>query len=363
LLILTGLMGVGLLAIVLLRAVVIWGLIYANENPNFSSHSSKTSATITTASHNSDGTICSNSTVVVPSKEITFRDKPNISETNISVYYPEGYQSLAEEALRKLVAGERVIECIIGDFRSIKEAAVLCGPMKRYEYTPSVAGDGDESPFPVSMIIEKEGEKPRLEESWCPIAVHERVEGLVINMPKPLLYVNSYTRWVGDGLAEYVAQWGLRYICPIDCLDRLRELRERLNKLPMQTYNLHLWQTESSSFSGWLGQLLFPGEYTRSLWELKKAGEDARYYRNDVGYAIAFAFWLDLANQHGETFIKPVLAELSKKTTVTNQDICDLIEKHTGKSVRDTCRAFLVEHAKHVIDEAIVTIEKDRKKG
>ncbi|MCG2661783.1 MAG: hypothetical protein L6437_16250, partial [Kiritimatiellae bacterium] len=96
LLILTGLMGAGLLAVVLLRAIVIWGLIYASETPKYRL---KTSATITTAIYNSDGTICSNSTVIVPSKEITFRDKPNISETNISVYYPEGYQSLAEEVL------------------------------------------------------------------------------------------------------------------------------------------------------------------------------------------------------------------------------------------------------------------------
>ena len=121
------------------------------------------------------------------------------------------------------------------------------------------------------------------------VLVHEGVEHQVAH----LLYHDRQARWVGDGLAEYSAYLTVSTWAPKAAKGSLQARKSQVLNLVSQGYkhyNLLEW------FQVHLGPETMEGLQSEVI---------------RAGYGVSWAFWLDLAERHGNSVIKVFWEQLS----------------------------------------------------
>jgi len=296
--------------------------------------------------------------VAIPHKKITWEDKARLSEGNSEIYYSAGNEALAAEALQILCAEEKIIQETLG-LKPKKFGIVLHGPMVPHEYEPIVSCPPTYTIWAVAMLVRTNGQPALLDDpKMYGTMTHERTEETLTDaVGKNGLYVaNPQTRWIGDGLAEYLAYKTCRTLSPATSLRQLKNRRSNLDDMTMQNFNLLIWRSPSRHL------LPFTGHADES-WakkELKKLGDQAKFYAqiSGYGYAMSLAFWKDFADRHGEDVLKKFVGQLTAQSDLSNKAICGLLETMTAENVYDHCQSINIQKAKDILDRAISEIEK-----
>ncbi|MCS7274394.1 MAG: hypothetical protein NZ610_03175 [Candidatus Bipolaricaulota bacterium] len=171
------------------------------------------------------------------------------------------------------------------------------------------------------------------------VVTHEATESTISRM---LYRYDPGTRWVGDGLAEYAG-----YLASKTFAQQAQQLRmgslirriERLLESGMQDYDLveHFQAIRVESKLGLLeGIGLMLGFNREAL--VRMAVERVRLQAQDpviiAGYAVALAFWLWIAQEHGVGIIKTFLRELQKMKEPTNDALFETLSKLTGQDLK-----------------------------
>jgi hypothetical protein len=297
--------------------------------------------------------------VPVPQKKLSWRDKESISKEDLRVYYPAGYQNLAEDALAIIEAQKAVVEQLTG-LEVNPFALLLHGPMKENEYAGVIRGRPirNGSIWGIAMLEPEHDGPPILEDAIYWVMTHEMTELTLADSVSQSLYIqNPYLRWIGDGCAEYVSYKATSQLKPSVCLKLLKAQRKALERLALENYNLLLFKSRS-----WSSQRQPSNDIDFAREELAQLSEEDRCFYTDpdcahFGYSVSLAFWIDFVDTHGEEAFKHVVQELGKQKSYKNADICRMVETITGTSVYEQCRRFSVIRAVDILRKKEAELE------
>jgi len=170
------------------------------------------------------------------------------------------------------------------------------------------------------------------------LLTHELVEASLV----PIIYSLDYTtRWIGDGLAEYVSF----KICPSKeaRIVRLKDLYERvrkLDKIGMKYYNFVKYFYMPSPQ---------PSTKIEKRWVIP-------------GYALSFYLWYKVCKKVGDRVIKKFLDRVEEKieTTgkLTNDDCIRILEGLTGMDIKSMVYHCDVRDAERTLRELLKEFEK-----
>lgn len=171
------------------------------------------------------------------------------------------------------------------------------------------------------------------------VIIHEATESTIARLLYPY---DQGTRWVGDGLAEYAGYLVSKSFAQPAQRVRMEALTKRIERLSdkgMQDYDLigHFQVIETQQKLGFLeGIGLMLGFNREAL--VRMVVEKVRLQAQDpviiAGYAVALAFWLWLAQEHGAETINTFLQELQKMKAPTNEVLFEILSRLTGQDLR-----------------------------
>lgn len=204
-------------------------------------------------------------------------------EGQILVYFKPPQQALAQEVAKALQDSLQLISERLGIEGSLAVALFQkeeIGDLTSKSFTLA----GGVWPLFVSQTWESLRDSDLyFQQSIYWVMPHEVTEGVIAH----LLYLDRRARWIGDGLAEYAGYITSREWAPAVVHDMLNDLIGRVETLlngGQVTYNLI---RDFLVRSGLGGQADLP-------WtEVERAG-----------YSVALAFWLEVAQRHGEGIIR-----------------------------------------------------------
>ena len=164
------------------------------------------------------------------------------------------------------------------------------------------------------------------------VTVHEGIERSIGDR---LYWHDRRLRWVGDGLAEYVAFTVTKDVDPeVACLgleQQLLRLRVGLRQ-GVLTYDL----TED-----FLVRVGAQGGAEGSPSE----GDRIRASREQVGYGLAFAFWYEVALHHGEETIRRFWERVRREPIQGLEDVLRILADLTAEDVGGAIRNVSVQEA------------------
>lgn len=258
------------------------------------------------------------------------------------VYYPpkDIPKTFAQQVLQGLARSRQIVTNTLG-IRLVPIGAVL---LKGQEPRNKMFWLDVGSTFVVwvpeeelRVNIEQASAQTLKEIYW--VITHEATESTLSRL---LYRYDQGTRWVGDGLAEYAGYLASKtFAQPAQQLrvGRLVKRVERLIDSGMQNYDLigHFQAIRVQQKLGFLeGIGLMLGVNREAL--VRMAVEKVRLQVQDpviiAGYAVAFAFWLWLVQEHGAEIIKIFLQELQKMKEPTNDKLLETLSKLTGQDLK-----------------------------
>lgn len=135
---------------------------------------------------------------------------------------------------------------------------------------------------------------------------HEAVEFKIFR----IMYHDRATRWIGDGLAEYIS-----YTVSNELASQVRSRVLQARQKEIQTFLVL--------------------EQDRKIYDLTREfiyGEDHKDLP-PVGYGISLAFWLHIAQQHGKSTIKTFWERVSQISRPSAQDAARILSELTGEDI------------------------------
>lgn len=274
----------------------------------------------------------------VPVKRIYIDDKYNIlSSPPVEVYYLEDKaEVLAKELLGTLVKAEKRIRGFIDKTGEAEWGGVLIPSPPELVSITVIPPKGKRGIFPIIYEeVEGTGElklEPR--EIWS--LIHKRTEasiaGFYLDVPE--------MRWIGDGIAEYVAYKISGELAPGDRTYKLSGYPWSIKKLleeGKKRYNL------PKEFIARVYKVL-PGEELEELMESARERRRKKLHVEVAGYPISFYIWYKVTEKAGDGVIKEFLQKMKKIEEPSNEEYMDLLSELTGMDIKDmVTNACLVE--------------------
>lgn len=249
-------------------------------------------------------------------------------------------KTFAQQVLQALARSRRIVTETLGIYLVPTGAALLRGqepPNKVFWLEASstfVVWVPEEE---LQASLEQASDQTLKQIYWT--VTHEATEGAIAR----LLYRHDpETRWIGDGLAEYAGYLASKTFAPPAQRLRMEALAKRIERLldkGIQDYDLigHFRAIRVEKKLGFLeGIGLMLGFNREAL--VRMAVEDVRLQAKEpvitAGYAVALAFWLWLAREHGVETIKRFLQELQKMKEPTNDSLFETLSQLTGQDLK-----------------------------
>ena len=143
-------------------------------------------------------------------------------------------------------------------------------------------------------------------------------EAMELNVLKKL-YHDPAARWIGDGLAEYVGYTITSELAP--------HVREEMLAIRRRNVQLGLVDQGYMQYDLTKEFLVIRGKSSdhQGQWP---AGVTA-----DPGYGVALAFWLQIAQKHGEGVIKTFWQRLSQRGFPSAKEAAQILSELTGEDI------------------------------
>jgi len=143
-------------------------------------------------------------------------------------------------------------------------------------------------------------------------------EAMELNVLKKL-YHDPAARWIGDGLAEYVGYTITSELAP--------HVREEMLAIRRRNVQLGLVDQGYTQYDLTKEFLVIRGKSSdhQGQWP---AGVTA-----DPGYGVALAFWLQIAQKHGEGVIKTFWQRLSQRGFPSAKEAAQILSELTGEDI------------------------------
>lgn len=146
-------------------------------------------------------------------------------------------------------------------------------------------------------------------------------EAMELNILKKL-YHDPAARWIGDGLAEYVGYTITSELAP-KVRDEMLSIRHRNIQLGLVEQGYAHYDLTKE----FLVKIEGLGKDTEAPSE-RPAGVTA-----DPGYGVALAFWLQIAQQHGEGVIREFWQRLSQRGFPNAKEAARILSELTGEDI------------------------------
>lgn len=257
-----------------------------------------------------------------PLQQIDIKQMERLKRGLFTIYFSFGHRSLAEEVLNVLEHAWRIVQ---------ERFAIDLGR------------------FGVALVVPKEGEDlggvvltRKIWALWDQIwpvltppglqsfhdadrdtlifvywgMVHEAMEMKIAKR----LYYDRAARWIGDGLAEYMGYTITSELAPT--------VRDEMLSIRRRNIQLGLIDQGHSRYDLTKEFLVKRGEKKGEASEQKPIEGIS-----DPGYAVSLAFWLQIAQQHGEGVIKEFWQRLSQKGFPNAQEAARILSELTGEDI------------------------------
>ena len=159
-------------------------------------------------------------------------------------------------------------------------------------------------PYPIASL-EELGSSELFSLYWA--MPHEAVEHSLVKK----VYHDHKARWIGDGLAEYIAYM-------VSGALAVKVQRQALKSRQSEIQNLLMSEVNRNRYS-MVQEFLYGAE-------LKEGIEVA-------GYGVALAFWLQIAQRYGEGVIKEFWQRISQKGFPNAQEAARILSELTGEDI------------------------------
>ncbi len=155
---------------------------------------------------------------------------------------------------------------------------------------------------------------------------HEAMENSVVKK----IYHDRSNRWIGDGLSEYVS-----FIASGELAPKVRSSTLRSRRLEIQ----NLLEREGNRTSYNLVQEFLYGTELEDRVEL-------------AGYGVSLAFWLQIAQKHGEGVIKTFWQRLSQRGFPSAQEAAQILSELTGEDIWSKLQKMDLHEALRTLEQA-----------
>jgi len=268
--------------------------------------------------------------------KVNLKDKKIIEQGRNRVYYPEGAEELANEALQILVKQEQMITDYLG-IGSEKTGVVLIQRVPE-----EVRYIVDSAPrrwaiWPVAVDnLQVLSHASEFDDLYWTI-IHERTEGAIGDalVKKGSLYsFNRETRWIGDGIAELLGFRFSEEYSPIAAAYMLNSRWETIRKVS-QRWNFSRYNLKE--FKGVSG----------SIKENKRQMSMMNRYPQIVGanYGMSLYYWAALEREKGPQTVKEIVLKLQGIKEPTNRNIEGVISDIAGQTWVDRIEKLDVNEA------------------
>ena len=237
---------------------------------------------------------------IIPLSFESIDDKEVLKNGNLSVYYPAGKEAEGKKVLSILKKENNIIKNIIG----IEPSPF--GVLLSNKENPIIT---EENIWPVSLKAKN------IENSYYWIITHEWTEGIVTGSYGEgiISYKNDpYTRWIGDGLAQYTAHKTTEILVPDSfpkwLSNRLHYFEEPIRQ-NREYFNLLQWKAHAGPE---------PGDIMM---------------KEIIGYPVCEYFWLKLAERVGQDKIREFVLKAKQISNPTNKELIPLLSEITGMDI------------------------------
>jgi len=263
----------------------------------------------------------------------------------IAYYADPSWEAAADEALTYLTTADRLLQGLgfsLGRFGVVllpypSGASKVVLERRGWDALRQILGI-DPLLFPLVMPpqVRSLAKAPTAVRLWLHWAgLHEWVEGTIA---KRLYFRDRRTRWVGDGLAEYLAYRITQALDPEIACEGWNQQRIRLRlgrEQGWKTYNL------IEDFPVRRGQ---PGDLN--------ARDLEQGVKEQIGYGIAFVFWHRVAQRYGEDTIRRFWEELRRQSSPTAEDAARILQSLTGEEVWTYLQGVPLEEALRLLEDS-----------
>ena len=243
-------------------------------------------------------------------------DRKKLGDARSAVFYPPEDLSLARKVNAQLRRCREEIESILG-LEPIR-LSVLLGPEsdERHVLYLTATAPG----YQVTWLCFKNDWNSG---EFLRTLAHEWTESTLTGHLS--LYDDPRNRFIGDGLAEFVA-WKL-YGIPADYGERLS---------PDQVGDLETVDL-LSAFQAIPEKIFYRRKLDRGIAK----------HGYSPGYALAFAYWHELTERHGASLPREFVQEMSGKKSATTEEAIEILSELTGdQAIEPQVRAVNVEAAR-----------------
>ena len=165
-------------------------------------------------------------------------------------------------------------------------------------------------------------------------------EAMELNVLKKL-YHDPAARWIGDGLAEYVGYTITSELAPHVREEVLTGRRRSIQGL------LDQGQERYDLTKEFLVKLKIGKGKGTPAPEQKPAGATA-----DPGYGVALAFWLQIAQKHGEGVIKTFWQRLSQRGFPSAKEAAQILSELTGEDIWAKLQKMDLHEVLRILEQA-----------
>jgi len=155
---------------------------------------------------------------------------------------------------------------------------------------------------------------------------HEAMENSLVKK----IYHDRSNRWIGDGLSEYVS-----FITSGELAPKVQASTLRSRRLEIQ----NLLEREGNRTSYNLAQEFLYGTELEDRVEL-------------AGYGVSLAFWLQIAQKHGEGVIKAFWQRLSQRGFPNAKEAAQILSELTGEDIWTKLQQMDLHEALRTLEQA-----------
>ena len=282
-----------------------------------------------------------------PMKEIDISNMPYLRQGEITIYYFEPAQHrLAQEISQALTTSWRLVAKRLGILLGTLKVALIAlaeaeraelggvyirqqvqvrQPLKSLFQRPP---ESPEPPFPVIVPPDLQSLReadPNTQSSIYVTMPHEALHQVVSKALDKGWRFDPQTRGLEDGLAEYIGHLVARELSPAayqwHIKRRVEAVRDLLQRREHPTYDL----TRE-----------FPGHITMSTSLRRESSQEPSQdssLEELAGYSVALAFWLQIAQKHGEGVIKTFWQRLSQRGFPSAKEAAQILSELTGEDI------------------------------
>ena len=256
-----------------------------------------------------------------PIQELYLAQMKQLKRGQLTIYFFPENQTLAQEIADALEQGWRIVKGRIGlDLGRFGVAVVVpkageeVGGVRLHRKIWALWDPIVPVLTPPGLQSLQQADRDTLIAVYWAMA-HEAMELKVLKK----LYHDPAARWIGDGLAEYVGYAITSELAP--------KVRDEMLSGRRRNVQVGLVDQGYTQYDLTKEFLVIRGKRTDSQGQ-KLAGVTA-----DPGYGVALAFWLQIAQKHGEGVIKTFWQRLSQRGFPNAKEAAKILSELTGEDI------------------------------